>query len=84
MDWETMSKRTVYICDVCNNDMGVADVYRSKAVINAGVFGVHMHTSCFKALLPLQLVKLLRLDEITIGGEKLAYIDEKWFNRESG
>ena len=76
-----MSRRTTYICDICKKDMGVSDIDRTKDVINAEVYGVHMHTSCFKALLPLQLIKLLDLDEITIGGEKLAYIDERQFNR---
>ena len=73
-----MSKHIAYICDVCKNDMSVHDIDRNKNAVNAEVYGVHMHTSCFKTLQPLQLIKLLGLDDITINGDKLAYIDERF------
>lgn len=68
-----MSKRTAYICDICKNDMDVSDIDRTKDVINAEVYGVHMHTVCFLTLNQIELLKLLGLDDITIGGEKLIY-----------
>lgn len=76
-----MSRRTTYICDICKNGINSLNLDINKGVVNAEVYGVHMHISCFKALQPLQLIKLLGLDEITIGGEKLVYIDEGWFNQ---
>ena len=69
-----MSRITTYICDVCEIEIKEKDIY--KTVINApvyGVYGVHLHTECFKSLTPFALLSVLGLDDITIGGEKLIY-----------
>ena len=69
-----MSRVTTYICDVCEEDIKEADIdNKYKTVINASVYGVHLHTECFKSLTPLGLISVLGLDDITIGGEKLIY-----------
>ena len=68
-----MSKVTKYICDVCGTDIKETDIDKYKTVINASVYGVHLHTACFKALTPLALISILGLDDITIGGDKLIY-----------
>ena len=66
-----MSRVTTYICDVCEIKIKETDI--DKTVINASVYGVHLHTECFKSLTPFGLLCVLRLDDITIGGEKLIY-----------
>jgi hypothetical protein len=68
-----MSRITKYICDVCEADIKETDIDKDKTVINASVYGVHLHTECFKSLTPLRLISVLGLDDITIGGEKLIY-----------
>ena len=68
-----MSRRTTYICDVCETDIKETDIDKYKTVINASVYGIHLHTECFKSLTPLKLISILGLDDITIGGEKLIY-----------
>lgn len=68
-----MSRITKYICDVCETDIREADIDKYKTVINASVYGVHLHTECFKSLTPFGLLSVLGLDDITIGGEKLIY-----------
>ena len=68
-----MSRITKYICDVCEKDIKETDIDKYKTVINASVYGVHLHTECFKSLTPLGLLSVLGLDDITIGGEKLIY-----------
>ena len=69
-----MSRITKYICDVCEIEIKEADIdNKYKTVINASVYGVHLHTECFKSLTPLGLISVLGLDDITIGGEKLIY-----------
>ena len=67
-----MSRITKYICDVCEKDIKETDI-DSRTVINASVYGVHLHTECFKSLTPFRLISVLGLDDITIGGEKLIY-----------
>ena len=68
-----MSRITKYVCDVCEKDIKETDIDKYKTVINASVYGVHLHTECFKSLTPFTLLSVLGLDEITIGGEKLIY-----------
>ena len=68
-----MSSITKYICDVCEKDIKEADIDKDKTVINASVYGVHLHTECFKSLTTFRLISILGLDDITIGGEKLIY-----------
>ena len=68
-----MSMITKYICDVCEKDIKETDIDKYKTVINASVYGVHLHTECFKSLTPLRLIGILGLDDITIGGERLIY-----------
>lgn len=68
-----MSRITKYICDVCETDIKETDIDKYKTVINATVYGVHLHTECFKTLTPFRLISVLGLDDITIGGEKLIY-----------
>lgn len=68
-----MSRITKYICDVCEKDIKETDIDKYKTVINASVYGVHLHTECFKSLTPLALLSVLGIDDITIGGEKLIY-----------
>ena len=68
-----MSRITKYICDVCEKDIKETDIDKYKSVINASVYGVHLHTECFKSLTPLKLISILGLDDITMGGEKLIY-----------
>ena len=68
-----MSRITKYICDVCEKDIKETDIDKYKTVINASVYGVHLHTECFKSLTPFGLLTVLGLDDITIGGEKLIY-----------
>ena len=68
-----MSRITKYICDVCETDIKETDIDKGKTVINASVYGVHLHTECFKSLTTLRLISVLGLDDITIGGEKLIY-----------
>ena len=72
-----MSRITKYICDGCKADIKESDIDRYKTVINATVYGtvygVHLHTECFKSLTPFGLLSILGLDDITIAGEKLIY-----------
>ena len=68
-----MSRVTTYICDVCEIKIKETDIDKYKTVINASVYGIHLHTECFKSLTPLRLISVLGLDDITIGGEKLIY-----------
>ena len=68
-----MSRVTTYICDVCEKEIKETDIDKYKTVINASVYGVHLHTECFKYLTPLRLIGILGLDDITIGGERLIY-----------
>ena len=69
-----MSSRTTYICDVCEEEIKEDDIdNKYKTVINASVYGIHLHTECFKSLTPFGLLCVLGLDDITIGGEKLIY-----------
>ena len=68
-----MSRVTTYICDVCEIEIKERDIDKCKTVINATVYGVHLHTECFKSLTPWRLLSVLGLDDITIGGEKLIY-----------
>ena len=68
-----MSRITKYICDVCEADIKETDIDKDKTVINASVYGVHLHTECFKSLTPWRLLRILGIDDITIGGEKLIY-----------
>ena len=68
-----MSRITKYICDGCEKDIKETDIDKCKTVINASVYGIHLHTECFKSLTPLKLISILGLDDITIGGEKLIY-----------
>lgn len=68
-----MSRVTTYICDVCEVEIMETDIDKRKTVINASVYGVHLHTECFKALTPFKLLGILGIDDITIGGEKLIY-----------
>ena len=68
-----MSRRTTYICDVCEIEIKERDIDKCKTVINASVYGIHLHTGCFKSLTPLKLISILGLDDITMGGEKLIY-----------
>ena len=68
-----MSRITKYICDVCEKDIKETDIDKYKTVINASVYGAHLHTECFKSLTPFALIRVLGLDDITIGGEKLIY-----------
>ena len=68
-----MSRRTTYICDVCEIEIKERDIDKCKTVINASVYGIHLHTECFKTLTPWRLLRILGIDDITIGGEKLIY-----------
>lgn len=68
-----MGRRTTYICDACEVEIMETDIDRRKTVINASVYGIHLHTECFKSLTPFRLISILGLDDITIGGEKLIY-----------
>ena len=68
-----MSRVTTYICDVCEKAIKEVDIDKYKTVINASVYGVHLHTECFKSLTPFALLSVLGIDDITIGGERLIY-----------
>ena len=68
-----MSKVTKYICDSCEVEIMETDIDKSKTVIDASVYGVHLHTKCFKSLIPWRFISILGLDDITIGGDKLIH-----------
>lgn len=73
-----MSRITKYICDACEVEImetGIdkRNIDKRKTVINASVYGVHLHTECFRSLTPLRLICILGLDDITMGGERLIY-----------
>lgn len=68
-----MSRVTKYICDSCEEVIMETDIDSRKTVIDASVYGVHLHTECFKSLTPWRLISILGLDDITIGGDKLIH-----------
>lgn len=65
-----MSKRTTILCDQCGNEIN--DLHDH---VDASVYGSDFHYSCLEKISALRVLKILELDDITVGreSERLIY-----------